>query len=139
MATLEKAILIAVKAHHGQADKAGDPYILHPLKVMSAMSSEEEKMAAVLHDVLEDTALTMETLRKEGFSEEVIQAVDCLTRKKHESYEDFIERIRLNPIARKVKIADLEDNMDIKRIKEPKDEDWERLKKYHRAWLRLKE
>jgi (p)ppGpp synthase/HD superfamily hydrolase len=139
MATLEKAILIAVQAHQGQEDKAGDPYILHPLRVMLRMDTETETIAAILHDIVEDTRWTKDDLRKEGFSEEVLEVVDCLTRKEKESYEEFIERVKLNPIARKVKLADLEDNMDVKRIKEPKEKDWERLKKYHRAWMRLKD
>lgn len=139
MATLEKAIFIALKAHQGQKDKADDPYILHPLRVMLRMASETEMIAAVLHDVVEDTDWTTADLRKEGFSEEVLKMVDCLTRRQKETYEEFIERVKLNSTARKIKLADLEDNMDINRISEPTEEDWERLKKYHRAWLRLKQ
>jgi len=138
MATLEKAILIAVEAHQGQKDKAGDPYILHPLRVMLWMSSETERIAGVLHDIVEDSGRTMADLKKEGFSEKVLEVIDCLTRREKEDYEEFIGRVQLNPAARKVKIADLEDNMDILRISEPTGKDWERLKKYHRAWQRLK-
>ena len=139
MATLEKAILIAVQAHHGQTDKAGDPYILHSLRVMLHMTHEKGMVAAVLHDVVEDTKWTTADLRQEGFSEEVLGLVDCLTRREQESYEKFIERVNLNPTARRIKIADLEENMDVKRIREPKEEDWERAKKYDRACLRLKD
>jgi (p)ppGpp synthase/HD superfamily hydrolase len=138
MATLEKAILIAVEAHQGQTDKAGEPYILHPLRVMLRMSSETERIAGVLHDIVEDSGWTTADLRKEGFSEGVLEAVECLTRREKEDYEVFIGRVQLNPAARKVKIADLEDNMDIMRIREPTGKDWERMKKYHRAWQRLK-
>jgi (p)ppGpp synthase/HD superfamily hydrolase len=139
MATLEKAILIAVQAHQGQQDKAGEPYILHPLRVMLRMGSETEMIAAVLHDIVEDTDWAPADLRKKGFSDEVLKVVDCLTRREKENYEEFIERVKLNASARKVKLADLEDNMDIKRISKPTEKDWERLKKYHRAWLKLKE
>jgi len=139
MATLEKAIRIAAQAHQGQTDKAGAPYILHLLRVMLRMSSETEMMAAVLHDVVEDTNWTLDDLRKEGFPEEVLQTVHCLTRKDRESYEEFIERVKGNPIARRVKRADLEDNMDIRRNSNVTEEDIVRLKKYHRAWVKLTE
>ncbi len=138
MADLEKAIRIAAQAHQGQRDKGGELYILHPLRVMLQMALEEERIAAVLHDIIEDTDWTEDGLRKEGFSEEVLEVVDCLTRKENESYDEFIERVRLNSIATRIKLADLEDNMDLKRITEPTEEDWERAKKYHWAWLRLR-
>ncbi len=137
MATLEKAMFIAVKAHQGQKDKAGEPYILHSLRVMLRMTSEAEMIAAVLHDIVEDTYWTTADLRKEGFAEEILEVVDCLTRRKKESYEEFIERVERTPVARKIKLADLEDNMDMRRISEPTEKDWQRLKKYHRTWLRL--
>ena len=138
MATLEKAILIAVEAHQGQTDKAGESYILHPLRVMFRVSSETEKIAGVLHDIVEDSAWTIADLRKEGFSEGVLEVVECLTRREKEGYEEFIGRVQLNPAARNIKIADLEDNMDIMRIRDPNGKDWERMKKYHQAWRRLK-
>lgn len=134
MANLERAILIAVQAHQKQQDKAGTAYILHPLRVMFGMDSETEMIAAILHDVVEDSDWTSADLRREGFSDEVLTVIDCLTRREQESYEEFIERVKLNPTACKIKIADLEDNMAIQRIGEPTDRDWERLKKYHRAW-----
>src|SRR5262245_15143699 len=123
MATLERAILIAAQAHLGQRDKAGAPYILHPLRLMMRMESEPAMIAAVLHDVVEDSDWTLEQLRGEGFSEEVLHAVDCLTRREDESYDEFISRAKADAVARQVKIADLEDNMNIKRIGEitPKD------------------
>lgn len=103
------------------------------------MTHETEMVAVVLHDVVEDTKWTTADLRQEGFSEEVLGLVDCLIRREQESYEKFIERVNLNPTARRIRIADLEDNMDVKRIREPKEEDWERAKKYDRACLRLKD
>lgn len=138
MANIEKAILIAVRAHKNQRDKAGQAYILHPLRLMLKMDSEAEMIAAVLHDVVEDSIWTVADLGKQGFSEDVLAVLDCLTRREQETYDEFIERVKLNPTARKIKIADLEDNMAIKRISEPKEKDWERLKKYHKAWKILR-
>src|SRR5918912_706704 len=109
-ATVEDAVSIAARAHRGQKDKAGAPYLLHPLRMMLRMDSEAAMMAAVLHDVVEDTDWTLERLRGEGFPDEVLGAVDCLTHRDGESYQDFVERVRTNPVARQVKIADLEDN-----------------------------
>ena len=110
MATIEKALQIAAKAHEGQKDKDGQPYILHPLRVMNAVDGEEAKIAAVLHDVIEDSPVTEEDLRNEGFSEAVITAVRCLTHGKSESYADYVIRCSNNDIACQVKLADLEDN-----------------------------
>ena len=137
MATIEDAISIAARAHKGQKDKAGAPYLLHPLRMMLRMTSEAAMMAAVLHDVVEDTGWTLEQLRAEGFSAEVLEAVDCLTHREGESYQEFVERVRTNPIARQVKIADLEDNMNIRRIHQLGAKDLERLEKYHQAWCVL--
>jgi (p)ppGpp synthase/HD superfamily hydrolase len=139
MATLEKAILIAADAHLGQRDKAGAPYILHPLRMMMRMESEAAMMAAVLHDVVEDSDWTLEQLRGEGFSEEILQAVDCLTHRDGETYDEFVERVRANAIASQVKIADLEDNMNVKRIGVMTPKDLARIEKYHRAWRILTE
>ena len=137
MSPLESAILLAVQSHQGQRDKGGAPYILHPLRMMLRMRSEVEMMVAILHDVVEDTQHTLLDLRQAGYSEQVLEAVDCLTRKDGETYEEFIERVRQNSLARRVKIADLEDNMDIRRISDPQARDWERLKRYRRAWRDL--
>jgi (p)ppGpp synthase/HD superfamily hydrolase len=139
MATLGKAIAIAAQAHQDQYDKAGAPYILHPLRMMLRMSSETEMMAAVLHDVVEDTDWTLEQLRQAGFTEEVVQAVECLTHRDHETYNEFVARVRTNVIARKVKLADLEDNMDMRRLGTLTEKDTQRLHKYHRAWLALRQ
>jgi (p)ppGpp synthase/HD superfamily hydrolase len=138
MATLERAITIAATAHSGQKEKNGQPYVLHPLRLMMKVEGEAAKMAAVLHDVVEDTGWTLEDLKGEGFSEEVIEAVDRLTRRKdEEDYPAFIERAAENPIARRVKLADLEDNMNVLRLGEITEKDLERVAKYHRAWVKL--
>jgi (p)ppGpp synthase/HD superfamily hydrolase len=137
MATVEDAISIAAQAHKGQKDKAGAPYLLHPLRMMLRMTSESAMMAAVLHDVVEDSDWTLEQLREKGFSAEVLEAVECLTHRNEESYQEFIERVQTNPIARQVKIADLEDNMNIQRINKISPKDLQRMEKYHRAWCVL--
>ena len=134
IATVEDAVSIAAQAHRGQTDKAGAPYLLHPLRMMLRMDTEAAMMAAVLHDVVEDTDWTLDRLREAGFSNEVLEAVDCLTHREGESYQQFVERVRTNPIARQVKIADLEDNMNIRRINQLAPKDLERMEKYHRAW-----
>ena len=137
MATLENAILLAAQAHQGQKDKAGAPYILHPLRVMLRLGSDIEMMVAVLHDVLEDTQYTLLDLQQAGYPGEVLEALGCLTRRENETYQESIQRIKTNPLARKVKIADLEDNMDMRRISAPQEKDMERLKRYRRAWSAL--
>ncbi len=140
MPTLDDAIALAVKSHAGVRDRGGQPYILHPLRLMLRMETEEERMVAVLHDVVEDTDLTLEGLRALGYGERVVAALDCLTRRKHtqETYEQFIERIRVNPLATRVKLADLEDNMNVLRLPAVSTEDGKRLTKYRAAWARLK-
>ena len=130
MSTLEKAITIAAEAHTGQIDKAGQPYILHPLRVMLHMTRPEERIVAVLHDVIEDTTLTADDLRSEGFSTQIIEAILALTKTGHESRIDAAKRAALNPIARIVKIADVRDNMDLSRITYPKALDHERMNEY---------
>jgi (p)ppGpp synthase/HD superfamily hydrolase len=141
MPTLEDAILMAVEAHRGQKDKAGAAYILHPLRVMLYMETETEMMVAVLHDVIEDTKetkkVTIEYLKEAGYSEEVLQAIDCLTRRDGEEYDQFILRVKPNPLARKVKIADLEDNINLERIADTKEDDFKRAAKYRRALAEL--
>ena len=137
---LDKAILIAAQAHLGQKDKSGAPYILHPLRMMLRFKSEAEMIVAVLHDVVEDNPdWTLERLQAEGFSAEIIDAVDHLTRREEESYKEFVKRAQQNPLARQVKLADLEDNMDLKRVKNLTEKDKERLARYHKAWLKLTE
>lgn len=136
--TLERAIAIAAAAHAGQVDKGGAPYILHPLKVMLRMTTLEERIVAVLHDVVEDCDISLDDLRKEGFSEEVLSAIESVTKLPGESYEEFVERAAQNPIGRVVKLADLEENSDLSRIASPSWEDLERIEKYRRAIGRLR-
>ena len=133
MATLERAIEIAAKSHAGQTDKAGQPYILHPLRVMMSVTSDSEKITAVLHDVVEDTPWTLEELATEGFSINILEAVEALTKRKGESRIDAAARARANPISRAVKIADVTDNMDLRRISNPTDSDMARLKEYEKV------
>ena len=136
--TLERAIAIAAAAHAGQLDKGGAPYILHPLKVMLRMTTLEERIVAVLHDVVEDCEISLDDLRKEGFSEVVLSAIESVTKVPGESYEDFVERAAQNPIGRVVKLADLEENSDLSRIASPSWDDLERVEKYRRAIARLR-
>ncbi len=131
--TLERAIAIAAEAHAGDVDKAGGPYVLHPIRVMLRLASPEERIAAVLHDVVEDTDWTLEGLLAEGFSPEVVEAVDALTRREEESYEEFVLRVARNPIGLRVKLADLEDNLDLTRIASPTENDYARMERYRSA------
>ncbi len=138
MSDLERAIEIAASAHRGHVDKAGKPYILHPLSLMLQFHDLDAMIVAVLHDTVEDSALTLGNLKEAGFSDEVVAAIDALTRREEESYEEFIQRLSPNPLARRVKLADLEHNMDVRRIGSVTSEDLERVEKYHRAWLELR-
>jgi (p)ppGpp synthase/HD superfamily hydrolase len=134
MATLERAIQIATAAHAGQLNKAGEPYIMHPLRVMQHVEGEPARIVAVLHDVLEDCpAWTADRLRAEGFGEETLEALLAVTRGEGEDYFDFVRRAAANPIGRRVKLADLADNIDMTRIPRPADRDMERLARYERA------
>jgi len=133
MPGLEDAISLAAEAHRGKKDKAKAPYILHPLRVMLRMETETDRIIAVLHDVVEDTSVTLRDLQIAGYSAEIVDAVKYLTKAKEEEYEDFIERIKGNTLAIKIKIADLEDNLNFERIKEPGEDDLKRYEKYRRA------
>lgn len=140
--SLELAIAIALMAHAGQIDKAGAPYILHPLRVMLAQTSEAARIAGVLHDVVEDgDGWTLERLRAEGFSPEVVDAVDHLTKREEErnDYPAFVRRAAANPIARQVKLADLTDNCDLTRIAHPSEQDLARVEKYRQAIAAISE
>lgn len=113
---INKALKIATKAHEGQTDKGGQPYIFHPIRVALNCKTEEEKIVALLHDVVEDTSITLEDLRMEGFDNEILEAIKCLTKIDGESYPDFIKRVVQNRIATHVKIEDIRDNMDVSRL-----------------------
>ena len=139
---LGKAIAIAANAHAKQKDKAGKPYILHPIRVMTKLYTDDQELMsiAILHDVVEDCAhITLETLRNHGFSERVVAGVGCLSRTKGEGYEEFIERCAINPDARKIKLQDLKDNSDITRLKGLSEKDFDCMKKYQRAYIYLKD
>jgi (p)ppGpp synthase/HD superfamily hydrolase len=115
MASIEKALQIAARAHEVQKDKDGQPYILHPLRVMNAVEGETEKIVAILHDVIEDTSVTAEDLRREGFDESVLAALECVTHRKGEPYADYVVRCKSDEMGRRVKLADLEDNARLSR------------------------
>lgn len=137
MSTLERAIAIAAEAHAGQSDKAGAPYILHPLRVMLRVDGLAARIAAVLHDVVEDSEWTLNDLRTEGFSEDVLRAIDAVSRREGEDYMAFCRRAGDDSVARCVKLADLEDNMDLSRIQDPSEKDRERVSRYREAHAML--
>lgn len=144
MITLDRAVELAAQAHAGQKDKGGASYIRHVLRVMhgveTAGGTEDEIIVAVLHDVVEDTTVTLEDLRREGLTEAQLSAVDALTKRPGEAYEDAVARVLVEPVARKVKIADLEDNLKLVRIKNRRSlgpADLERINRYLAAWTLL--
>lgn len=137
MNLLEKAIQIAVTEHAGQVDKGGHPYILHPLSVMSKVKTIDEKIVAVLHDVIEDTNMTIEALHLSGFGEHILEALVALTKIDGEAYNDFIKRLYSNKLALAVKIADIKENMDLTRIEHPTEEDFKRFLKYKKIIYRI--
>ena len=137
---LDRAKAIATSAHEDQVDKAGKPYIEHPMRVMNMGKTVEEKIAGVLHDVVEDSDWTFEMLEKEGIPKDVMDALRCVTKlSEDEDYDHFIERVKTNPLAVKVKLNDLKDNMDITRLGEVTEKDLARLNKYIRAYRQLTE
>jgi len=137
MNIIEKSLGIALKAYSGQTDKAGKEYILHPLRLMAQMDSEEEMSVALLHDVIEDSEYTAEDLLENGISAVVVNAVQSLTKLPNENYELFIERVLENKLAAKIKKADIEDNMNVLRLKSINEKDLERVAKYHKAWYKI--
>ena len=136
---LEKAINLACSVHAGQVDKAGKPYILHPLRLMLSCDNDEEMIVSVLHDVVEDGNVKLVELLEQGFSQPIVAAIDCLTRRNNETYEEFIDRIKVNTLARKVKVKDIRDNMDLTRLVTVTDKDLSRASKYHKALKQLTE
>ena len=133
----DRALRIAIHAHKGQMDKSGREYIMHPIRVAERCKNLRSKIVALLHDTFEDTDVSAEYLRCQGFPEEIIEGVLSVTKLEGETYDEFVRRAAENPIGREVKIADLEDNMDIRRLIEIKDEDVARLRKYLCAWQYL--
>lgn len=136
---LLKAIEIAHRAHEGQSDKNGQPYILHPLRVMNSGKTYNEMIVGILHDVIEDSDYTLEDLKKEKFSEEILAAVDAMTKKENQAYQEYLDNLKNNSLAVRVKQNDLTDNMDLKRLSEISDEDIPRLRKYLKAYNELKQ
>jgi len=137
---LNRAIEIAVSAHEGQLDtNNGRPYIEHPFRVMSAGQTLQEKIVGVLHDVVEDTPWTLEQLTEEGFSKEVVDGIDAMTRRDNVAYDDYLLRVQDNPLATRVKLNDLTDNMDIRRWNEIPYHELARLQKYLKAYKQLTE
>ncbi len=135
---IDKALDIASRAHENQKDKAGKPYIFHPVRVFSKCQTDEERIVALLHDVIEDTEISTYDLLKEGFPTEIVGAILSISRHDNESYEDFICRVNKNPLGKKIKLYDLEDNLDVKRLEEITEEDRVRLNKYLKAYRYLK-
>ena len=127
---LDRAIEIAIKAHAGQVDKGGEPYILHPLRVMLRMRTEAERIVAVLHDVVEDSDYTFDDLRSEGFPGDVIEALEALTKLPGESRIVAAQRAARVPLARSVKLADNAENSDLSRISAPTQKDLDRIEEY---------
>lgn len=134
---LARAIAIAATAHQTQRDRTDQPYILHPLRLMLRGNTPTEQIVAVLHDVVEDTDWTLDRLAKEGFPDNILAAIDCLTRREEETYDQFIDRILTNPLATQVKQYDLEDNMNLTRLSALSEKDSERLHRYHKAYQRV--
>jgi len=137
-ALIDKALSIATRAHAGQTDKGGKPYIAHPQRVAARCTTDDARIVALLHDTIEDTRVTADYLLSEGFPQRIVDAVLSVTRCEGESYDEFIDRAARNPIGRQVKIADLLDNMDITRLPYPlSPTDLTRLNQYLKAYKRL--
>ena len=128
------ALELAVEKHKNQTDKAGNPYILHPLHVMENVNSKEGKIVAILHDIIEDTDVTEDYLLKIGLSKRIVDAVVALTRSEDIDYQEYIKNLSSNPLAKEVKLADLEHNMDLKRLPTWEEKDLERNRKYQIAY-----
>ncbi|HEK9596495.1 TPA: HD domain-containing protein, partial [Streptococcus equi subsp. equi] len=133
MSIVELAFRVAKKAHLGQVDKAGVDYIKHPITVASFVKTDEEKATAYLHDVIEDTSLTLLDLEEYDFPRSVIEAVDILTKKKGQDYQSYLNLVKTNKLARTVKLADLKHNSDLSRLSEVTNKDLKRYKKYQEA------
>lgn len=130
---LELAISVATKAHEGQVDKGGNPYVTHLKAVADALDSTENKIVAYLHDICEDTPTTFDDLTNMGFTKRIVNSVRILTKTEGVSYEDYLKFVKMDSNAWHVKMADLKNNMDISRIPNPSETDFERLEKYKKA------
>lgn len=136
---LDKMLVIVTNAHHGQFDKGGRPYILHPLRVMSYLKEDDEELQCIAlgHDVIEDTSVTYQDLRDAGISERVIVGIEALTKQKGYSYEDYKKQVFSNIDAMKVKLCDLRHNTDIRRLKGVTDKDIARIAKYQIFYMEI--
>ncbi len=134
----DRAMEIAVHVHKAQKDRYGKSYIFHPIRIMMRMTSITEKIVALLHDVVEDSDWTVDQLVNDGFPAEITEAVDAISKRDDEAYFEYIERLRKNSLAARVKLADLEDNMDLRRIEHIDDETATRLAAYRKAYTLLK-
>ena len=135
---LTNAIEIAARVHEGQQDKAGDPYIFHSMRVMLNLKGETEQICGILHDVIENSEWTLNDLSNEGFSDKVIEVLDCVTIREGEEYHDYIDRVLANPAACRVKLEDLRDNIEMTDKLADSDEKEEKLQKYQNAQRRIK-
>lgn len=131
---LQFALELAIKKHKNQTDKSGKPYILHPLHVMENVKSDDAKIVAILHDIIEDTDVTEEYLLKAGLSKHIVDAIVMLTKPYEEDYMDYIKKLNTNPLAKEVKLADLNHNMDLRRLSTLKERDLDRSRKYQIAY-----
>lgn len=129
---VSKALKLATAAHKGQVDKAGVDYINHPVAVAESLATEDAQVVALLHDVVEDTSISLQNISERGFSERVVKAIDCLTKRDRESLRVYLERVKQDPLAVMVKLADLAHNSDLQRIPSPTEEDYTRAERYRR-------
>ena len=134
----KKALKICFDAHKEQTDKSGMPYVFHPFHLAEQMTDEYSTIVALLHDVVEDTPYTVNNLREMGFPAEVTDAIELMTHDKNLPYLEYVEKLKSNPIACKVKLADLRHNSDLSRLQHPNEKDYERVRKYAEA-IRLLE
>lgn len=131
---LQFALELAIEKHKNQKDKSGKPYILHPLHVMETVKSDDAKIVAILHDIIEDTDVTEKDLLNAGLSKHIVDAVVMLTRSRDEDYMDYVKKLSSNPLAKEVKLADLQHNMDLRRLSTLKERDLDRNRKYQIAY-----
>lgn len=137
MSDLDTAMALAIRVHTGQKDRSGKPYILHPLRVMMKFQTEPEQIVAILHDVVEDGNVTLDELRSLGFSEPIVAGIDGMSRREGETYQQFVDRLAPDPLARAVKIMDIRDNIDTTRLAVLERRDLDRVAKYHKALKQL--
>lgn len=130
----QKALELAVKKHKNQVDKAGNPYILHPLHIMESVKNKDAKIVALLHDIIEDTDVTEDYLLKIGISKDIVDAVVLLTHNEGTDYQEYVKNLSSSPLAKEVKMADLEHNMDLRRLPILKQRDLDRNRKYQIAY-----